>query len=299
MPDDVGRRRRGRRDVGAHRRAPNAPRTSGPRVGSPPPPRRGRRAGRARPGRPRVRGRRAPAFPVSASRWRPRLQVEGYSATPGRGARPTNRQPRPPYRHLAAASVRPLARGATDALRSAREAGQPGHGRAEVRQLHRREVGRRRSRAATSRTSRRSPGEPFTEVARSDAKDIELALDAAHAAAEAWGADEPDRAVDDPPPDRRPDRAEPRDAGDRRVLGERQAGPGDARPPTSRSRSTTSATSPVCSAPRRAASPSSTRTPSPTTSTSRSASSARSSPGTSRSSWRRGSSRRRSRPATA
>jgi hypothetical protein len=46
--------------------------------------------------------------------------------------------------------------------------------------------------------------------------------------------------------------------------------------------STTSATSPAPSAPRRAASPSSTRTPSPTTSRSRWASSARSSRGTSR-----------------
>jgi aldehyde dehydrogenase len=44
-----------------------------------------------------------------------------------------------------------------------------------------------RSRASTSRTSPPVTGQPFTEIARSSAEDVELALDAAHGAAEAWG----------------------------------------------------------------------------------------------------------------
>ena len=58
---------------------------------------------------------------------------------------------------------------------------------AALRQLHRRQVGRAGRAASTSRTSRRSPARPFCEVARSTAEDIELALDAAHAAKDAWG----------------------------------------------------------------------------------------------------------------
>src|ERR1700734_1522667 len=34
-------------------------------------------------------------------------------------------------------------------------------------------------------------GQPFTQVARSDAQDVELALDAAHAAAEGWSRTSP------------------------------------------------------------------------------------------------------------
>ena len=48
-------------------------------------------------------------------------------------------------------------------------------------------MGGRPSRASTSRTRRPVTGETFCEVARSTAEDIELALDAAHAAAPAWG----------------------------------------------------------------------------------------------------------------
>ena len=126
-------------------------------------------------------------------------------------------------------------------------------------------------------------GQPFIEVARSTAEDIDLALDAAHRAAPTWGRTSATERGNVLLQDRRPDRAEPRAARRRRDLGERQAGPRDPRRPTSRWRSTTSATSRARCGPRRAASPRSTRTRSPTTSTSRSASSARSSPGTSRS----------------
>ena len=112
------------------------------------------------------------------------------------------------------------------------------------------------------------------------------------------GQDVGGRARHHPQQDRRPHRAEPRDARRRRDLGQRQARPRDAWPPTCRWSSTTSATSPARSGPRRATSRSSTTTPSPTTSTSRWASSARSSRGTSRCSWRPGSSHRRWPPAT-
>ena len=47
--------------------------------------------------------------------------------------------------------------------------------------------GSRPCRAGTSRTRPRSPAQVFCEVARSDEADIERALDAAHAAAPAWG----------------------------------------------------------------------------------------------------------------
>ena len=48
-------------------------------------------------------------------------------------------------------------------------------------------TGSSRRRASTSRTSRRSPAGAFTEVGRGTAEDIDAALDAAHAAAPAWG----------------------------------------------------------------------------------------------------------------
>ena len=54
----------------------------------------------------------------------------------------------------------------------------------------------RRSRVSTSRTSRRSTARSFTEVARSTAEDVNLALDAAHEAAPGWGKTSPaERAV--------------------------------------------------------------------------------------------------------
>ena len=72
-------------------------------------------------------------------------------------------------------------------------------------------------------------GRPITEVPRSTAEDVELALDAAHAAKVAWGETSIDRALARSQRDRRRHRREPRDAGRRRELGERQAGPRDAR----------------------------------------------------------------------
>ena len=53
-------------------------------------------------------------------------------------------------------------------------------------------------------------GQTFCEVARSDEADIEQALDAAHAAAPAWGKTSAGRARGDPQQDRRPHRGEPR-----------------------------------------------------------------------------------------
>ena len=58
-------------------------------------------------------------------------------------------------------------------------------------------------------------GKTFCEVARSTGEDIELALDAAHKAAPAWGKTSPAERGDDPEQDRRPDRGQPRDAGRR------------------------------------------------------------------------------------
>ena len=125
-------------------------------------------------------------------------------------------------------------------------------------------------------------GEPFCEVAYSTPADIELALDAAHAAKDAWGETLRRRARRRAERHRRRDRGQPRDARGRRELGERQAGARDARRrhpaggrplPLLRRRD-----------PRRggARSPRSTSRPSPTTSASRWASSARSSRSTSR-----------------
>ena len=77
-----------------------------------------------------------------------------------------------------------------------------------------------RSRAATATTSAASGstpikggyfenispvnGKPFTEVGRGTAEDIEAAIDAAHAAADAWGRTSADRALEHPAQDRRP-----------------------------------------------------------------------------------------------
>ena len=106
------------------------------------------------------------------------------------------------------------------------------------------------------------------------------------------------RAREHPQQDRRPRRGQPRDARHRRDLGERQAVPRDPRrrhpaghrpPPLLRGRHPCAGGLALAR---------STRTRSPTTSTSRSASSGRSSRGTSRSSWRSGSSPLRSPQAT-
>ena len=144
---------------------------------------------------------------------------------------------------------------------------------------------RRAGRAATiSTTPRRSPASVLCEIARSDAADIELALDAAHAAKDAWGRTSADGARADPEPDRRPDGGEPRAARHAPRPGTTASRSARRWPPTCRSPSTISAISPAAiraqegSHRRR-----STTTPSPITSTSRSASSARSSRGTSRS----------------
>ena len=72
-------------------------------------------------------------------------------------------------------------------------------------------------------------GQVFCEVARSSAADIDLALDAAHAAARQVGTHLRHRALEHHEQDRRPDRAEPREAGRGRDVGERQAGARDAR----------------------------------------------------------------------
>ena len=69
----------------------------------------------------------------------------------------------------------------------------------------------------------------------------------------AWGRTLGRRARQHPEQDRRPDRGQPGDARGRRDLGQRQADPRDAWPPTCRWPSTTSATSPARSGPRRAA----------------------------------------------
>ena len=71
-------------------------------------------------------------------------------------------------------------------------------------------------------------GKPFTSVARSTAEDIELALDAAHAAKDAVGRGLAHRARSRPERDRRPNRRKPRDARGRGELGQRQARARDA-----------------------------------------------------------------------
>jgi len=125
-------------------------------------------------------------------------------------------------------------------------------------------------------------GQPFTEVARSSAEDVEKALDAAHAARESWGrtsvaeranilntiADRMERSF----PSSRPPR--------RSTTASRSA---RRRSPTFRWRSITSDTSRAASAPKRAASARSTTTRSLSITTSPSASSGRSFRGISRS----------------
>ena len=116
-----------------------------------------------------------------------------------------------------------------DRLRTARIAGLA---------RHRRVAATTTSSAATGSTPKKghyfenvSPvnGEPFSEIARGTDEDIEAALDAAHAAAPAWGTTSPRRALAHPQPDRRPHRGEPRGARRRRDVGQRQGRPRDAR----------------------------------------------------------------------
>ena len=61
-------------------------------------------------------------------------------------------------------------------------------------------------------------GEPFCEVAYSAPEDVELALDAAHAAKDAWGEASVNRALASLERGCRRDRGEPRDARGRREL---------------------------------------------------------------------------------
>ena len=170
-----------------------------------------------------------------------------------------------------------------DGLLSPRQRGQPGQRPDPLRQLHRRRVGAAEQGRLLREPHRRSPARPFTEIARSTAEDIDLALDAAHGAKRAWGTTSRRRARQHPEQDRRPHRGRTSRCSRSPRAGRTASRSARRWPPTCRSRSTTSATSPARSAPRRAASPRSTTTPWRTTSTSRSASSARSSRGTSRS----------------
>ena len=71
-------------------------------------------------------------------------------------------------------------------------------------------------------------GKVYTKAARSSAEDIELALDAAHAAADKWGKTPAGRARQRAAEDRRPHRSQPRAAGLRRDRGQRQADPRNA-----------------------------------------------------------------------
>ena len=112
-------------------------------------------------------------------------------------------------------------------------------------------------------------GTKLCEVARSDADDVERALDAAHAATRRLGPHRAGRTRPHAEQDRRPDRGKSRAARLCRDRRQRQADPRDAQRPTCRWRRITSATSPAASAPRKARWRNSTTTPSPITSTSR------------------------------
>ena len=81
-------------------------------------------------------------------------------------------------------------------------------------------------------------GKPLCEVARSTAEDIELALDAAHKAKDAWGKTSARRARAHPQQDRRQDGEQSQAARDGRDARQRQADPrDDARRPAARRRS--------------------------------------------------------------
>ncbi len=72
-------------------------------------------------------------------------------------------------------------------------------------------------------------GKPFCQVARSQAADIELALDAAHEAKDAWGNTSPAERAEHPEQDRRPHGGQPRAARRGRDHRQRQADPRDDR----------------------------------------------------------------------
>ncbi len=121
-------------------------------------------------------------------------------------------------------------------------------------------------------------GAKLCQIARSSAADIELALDAAHKAKDAWGKTpvaERSRICST----RSPTRWRPISSCWRSSRRSTTASRSARRPtPTCRCASTIGAITPASSARRKAASPRSTTTPSPITSMSRSASSARSFP---------------------
>jgi hypothetical protein len=113
-------------------------------------------------------------------------------------------------------------------LRSPRRSRRQDPVQGPLRQLHRRQVRGHRSRASTFDVITPVTGKVYTQAARSDAEDIELALDAAHAAADAWGKHRCRRPQQHPAQDRRPHRAEPGTAGLCRNRGQRQGDPRDA-----------------------------------------------------------------------
>ena len=124
--------------------------------------------------------------------------------------------------------------------------------RSRYREFHRRQVGRAGRRASYFENVTPITGAGRLRDRPLTAEDIELALDAAHAAKDAWGKTAPAEraAVLNKIADRM--EAQPRAARDRRDHRQRQADPRDHAPPTCRSRSITSATSPAASAPRKA-----------------------------------------------
>ena len=152
---------------------------------------------------------------------------------------------------------------------------------AEVRQLHRRRMGATGARAVLHR----SDAGDRPAVVRGRPLDRRGHREGAGCGAcgqGCLGQDLARRAVARSQQDRRPHGGAAERFGDGRDARQRQADPRDDGPPTYRSPSTTSATSPVASAPRKERSARSTTPPTPTISTSHWASSARSSRGTSR-----------------
>ena len=98
-----------------------------------------------------------------------------------------------------------------------------------LRELHRRRVGCADRPASTTTTRRRRPARRSRRSRTPAPADIELALDAAHAAKDGWGEASTTERARVLHAHRRRDRGEPRDAGDRRELRQRQADPRDAR----------------------------------------------------------------------
>ena len=88
-------------------------------------------------------------------------------------------------------------------------------------------------------------GQQLCEVARSDAQDVEAALDAAHAAKDAWGRTSAGRAGADPEPHRRPHGGRTSSSSPAPRPGTTASRSARRPPPTCRSPSTISATSPA------------------------------------------------------